>query len=132
MFKRKYVYIFAVIVILSLVIAYNYMYKSHRNIEDEKAVFYTESKAFQKEYVNDIDTATKKYIDKTIEVSGRVTEVDSDNFTLDDAIVCYTDKKTLEEIKLLDDVQVKGRSIGYDELLEIIKLDQVIIINPKD
>jgi len=132
MFKRKYVYIFAVIVILSLVIAYNYMYKSHRNIEDEKAVFTTESKAFQKEYVNDIDTATKKYIDKTIEVSGIITEIDMDNFTLDSAIVCYADVSTLQNIKLLSNVRVKGRSIGYDELLEIIKLDQVIIINPKD
>jgi len=108
------------------------MYKSHRNIEDEKAVFTTESKAFQKEYVNDIDTATKKYIDKTIEVSGIITEIDMDNFTLDSAIVCYADVSTLQNIKLLSNVRVKGRSIGYDELLEIIKLDQVIIINPKD
>lgn len=107
------------------------MYKNHRNIEKEKAVFKTESNELQKEYLDDILIATNKYIDKTIEVSGKVTEVDSDNFTLDNAVVCYANESTLQKIKLLNKVSVKGRSIGYDELLELIKLDQVIIINPK-
>jgi uncharacterized protein YacL len=131
MIKRKGVYIISVIIILSLVVGYNYMYKNHRNIEEEKAVFQTKAKTLQKEYASDIDTATKKYIDKTIEVSGRITEIDIDNFTLDKVIVCYADKGTLQVVRLLSDVRVKGRSIGYDELLEIIKLDQVIITNPK-
>ncbi len=131
MIKRKGIYIISLIIVLSLVVGYNYMYKSHRNIEEEKVVFQTKAKVLQKEYGRDINTATKKYIDKTIEVSGKITEIDIGNFTLDNAIVCYADKNTLQKIRLLDDVWVKGRSIGYDELLELIKLDQVIITNPK-
>ncbi len=128
-FKQKYSYICVAILILSLIIVYNYIYKNHRNIADEKPKFKVESKVFGKEFLIDPEKATIKYIDKIIQVSGKVTEIENDNFTLDDIIVCYTDNMTIKKIAKNISLTIKGRSIGYDELLEIIKLDQVIIIN---
>ena len=37
--KRKYLVVFLLILILSVIIGYNYMYKEHRDISSEKADF---------------------------------------------------------------------------------------------
>ena len=105
------------------------MYKDHRDISTEKAQFTKKSKELVDEYQTNIEATTTKYLDKTIEIEGRITDIESDNFTLNNAIVCYTDSITIQKIKIDRTLKVKGRSIGYDELLEYIKLDQVIIIN---
>ncbi|MBL4905438.1 MAG: hypothetical protein JKZ00_05410 [Flavobacteriaceae bacterium] len=105
------------------------MYQEHRNIKSEKADFDIESSVFGNEYTTDTKKATEKYIDKTIQLSGEVTEIESDSFTLDNLVVCYTDSATLKKIVLNTILLVKGRSIGYDELLGLVKLDQVSIVN---
>lgn len=127
--KRKYLLFFLFILILSIIIGYNYMYKEHRDISSEKADFTLTSKELMNEYKIDLDDATTKFLDKTIQLDGIVTDVESDNFTLNDVIICYTDSITIQNINITEEVKVKGRSIGYDELLEYIKLDQVTIIN---
>lgn len=127
--KKKYLLLFFVILVLSVIIGYNYMYKDHRDISTEKVQFTKKAKELVDEYQIDIEATTTKYLDKTIEIEGRITDIESDNFTLNNAIVCYTDSITIQKIKIDGTLKVKGRSIGYDELLEYIKLDQVIIIN---
>ena len=105
------------------------MYKDHRDISTEKADFTFSSKDLVNEYQIDLDDAIIKFLDKTIEVNGKVTDVERNNFTLDNVIICYADSLTLDNLNITDEIKVKGRSIGYDELLEYIKLDQVTIIN---
>ena len=129
MFKRKYIYFGIVVLVLSIIATYNYIYQEHRNIKTEKADFYIESTVFGKEYETDTKKATEKYLDKTIQISGIITEIESDNFTLDNYVVCYGDSITIKKIVLNIKLFVKGRIIGYDELLGLIKLDQVSIIN---
>lgn len=126
--KRKYLLLFFLILILSVIIGYTYLYKDHRNISTEKAQFTKNSKELIDEYQNNLEATTAKYLDKTIEVEGNVTDVENDSFTFNNIIVCYTDSVTIKEIKLATEIKVKGRSIGYDELLDYIKLDQVTII----
>ncbi len=127
--KKKYLLLFFVILVLSVIIGYNYMYKDHRNISTEKVQFTKKAKELIDEYQTDVEATTTKYLDKIIEIEGRITDIESDNFTLNNAIVCYTDSITIQKIKIDGTLKVKGRSIGYDELLEYIKLDQLIIIN---
>ena len=127
--KRKYLVVFLLILILSVIIGYNYMYKEHRDISSEKADFTLTSQDLVNEYQIDLDEATAKYLDKTIELSGKVTDVESDNFTLNNVVICYSDSLTIQSLNITDNIKAKGRSIGYDELLEYIKLDQVTIIN---
>ena len=129
MFKRKHLYFSIVLLALSVVIVYNYMYKEHRDIQTEKADFKFQTKLFANEFSEDIIKASALYLDKTIQLTGIVTEIESDNFTLDDVVVCYTDSITIKKISLKNTFLVKGRSIGYDELLGLIKLDQVTIMN---
>lgn len=130
MFKRKYIFISIGLLVLSVMAIYNYMYKSHRDIAAEKPDFKIASKALAKEFSEDIKKATDRYIDKTIQTYGEVTDIESGNFTLDGLIVCYTDSVTIKEVTINNNVYAKGRSIGYDELLGLVKLDQVRIIHP--
>jgi len=129
MSKRKFLYLISSLIVLSVYVGYNYMYKSHRDISKEKALFTMNSIELIKEYTANLETATATYLDKTIQLKGVVTEVDEESFTLNEVIVCYTDNITLLNIKNDSSIIVKGRNIGYDELLENIKLDQVTIIN---
>jgi len=127
MFKRKYIFISIGLLILSVLAMYNYMYKSHRDIATEKPDFKIASKFLAKEFSEDKKKATHKYINKTIQTYGKVTDIESGNFTLDGLIVCYTDSVTIKEVTINNNVYAKGRSIGYDELFGLIKLDQVSI-----
>ena len=129
MTKRKFFYLLSILILLSGVIGYNYIYQEHRNIAEENAQFKKNSKELIEEYQHDIEATTTKYLDKTIEISGEVTAIDTHNFTLNNGIICYTDSLTMVKIKLATAIKVKGRSIGYDELLEYIKFDQITLIN---
>ena len=129
MFRRKHIFISIVLLVLSVMAMYNYMYKSHRNIPAEKPAFKIEAKALAQEFSEDQKKATAKYIDKTIQTYGKVTDIESDNCTLDALIVCYDDSVTIKEVTINNNVYAKGRSIGYDELLGLVKLDQVSIMH---
>lgn len=128
MTKLKYVFWGLLVVILLLVLGYFYMYKEHRDIGEERPDFSTTTVRLNQEYQEDIEAATMKYLDKIIELEGKVTDVESDNFTLDDVVLCYADSITMSRVKLNATLIIKGRSIGYDELLEYIKLDFITIM----
>ena len=127
--KRKFFYFISVLVVMSVVIGYNYMYKNHRDISSEKAKFVIEAPDFIKEYNTALERSITKYLDKTIQLKGAITDIDAESFTLNKMIICYADSITLKSIKRNSIINVKGRNIGYDELLDLIKLDQVTIIN---
>jgi hypothetical protein len=125
MFKGKTLPIFVIFLIVISILGHRYMYKSHRDISMEKADFSYTSDDLIEEFSNNVDLATKKFLDKTIQLSGQITEIETENFTLNNSIICYSDSLTIKHLKLMIRINVKGRSIGYDELLDDIKLDQV-------
>ena len=52
---------------------------------------------------------------------------DNESITINNKIFCnFT--KIFSELKVNDPISVKGRCIGYDDLLEEIKLDQCSIV----
>lgn len=120
---RKWIVLF-VLVIIGL-IAYNYIYQDHRVIESESAEFVVTSSDLANQFVIDPSTSEKKYLNKTIEVEGNITEHNEFDLTLDDKIFCQFSSKITVENNM---IKVKGRFIGYDNLLEQIKLDQCSIL----
>lgn len=107
------------------ILAYNYIYKDHRDIKSEQAVFTLNSEDLINEFaVNPFDSE-KKYLNKTIEVKGNITELNEFDLTLDDNIFCQFN--SIIETQS-NNIKIKGRFIGYDSLLEQIKLDQCNII----
>jgi len=121
---RKWI-VLVVLIVIGL-IAYNYIYHKHRDIGSETAEFVVDSADLANEFTINPSASEKKYLNKTIEVLGTITELNDNDFTLDDNVFCqFTGKIELIKSKV---VRVKGRFIGYDNLLEQVKLDQCSIL----
>lgn len=120
------------ILIIAVIVGYNYIYQDHRTIEKETAEFVMSSQDIESEFSKDMKFAEAKYLNKTIEVSGTISEINNNDITLDDKVFCQFSELVEASIKKNSPLKIKGRVIGYDDLLEQVKLDQCTIINTKN
>jgi len=118
-------WIILIVLFVVVIIAYNYIYKDHRDINDEKPEFVIRSIDLINEFAVNPSDSEKKYLNKTIEVKGNITESSDFDLTLDNNIFCLFNDKIKAPSK---SIKIKGRFIGYDNLLEQIKLDQCNIL----
>lgn len=109
---------------------YKYMYKEHRDIAAEDASYSVTVKEIYDAFVSNDSLANAKYLDKTISVHGKVTNIDHVNlmYTLDGKLSARFNVKLPNEIKLQDSLNIKGRLVGFDDLLEEIQMDQCTIV----
>lgn len=116
-----------VVLILGLLLGYKYLYHDHRDISTEKAAFSVSVSQILKEFVADEAKSNSKYLDKSITVKGKITNIDNVNksIVLDEKVFVMLTNSI--QVKLDEEVVVQGRLIGYDSLLEEIKLDQAQI-----
>ena len=71
---------------------------------------------------------TEEWQDKIVIVTGEVTNIDDKGIMLSRKIYCQLKQVTdLQKINPSNNISLKGRIIGYDDLLEELKLDQCII-----
>ena len=124
---RKWI-IILIILIIAAIVGYNYIYQDHRDIENENAEFVMSSSEIASQFLENATTAEQKFLNKTIEVSGLVSEVNTNEITIDDKVFCQFSNTNQNTIKTNSKVKIKGRVIGYDDLLEQVKLDQCTII----
>ncbi|WP_456440646.1 OB-fold protein [Psychroserpens sp.] len=116
-----------VVLIIVLVIAYCYINQSHRDIENEAAEFEINSTDIASSFLNNSSEAEAKYLNSTIEITGNITEINSNSITLDDKVFCQFTNSIKNTLDKNLQIKIKGRVIGYDDLLEQIKLDQCTI-----
>lgn len=113
-------------------IGYNYIYQDHRDIATEESVYVLTASQLIQDFQDHEADATQKYLNKTITVKGTLQHIDETSLVIEDVIFFAlsenTDPPTPEQINKL--IQVKGRCIGYDSLLEEVKFDQASIVNP--
>ena len=125
--KRKIVFL---IVMLGLVAGaytgYKYLYKDHRNIGEEVSVMEVGADDLQRMFQN---SEAESVINKTLTVFGTITQIEGNSITINDKVQCSFENM-LEQLAIGDKVRVKGRCMGYDDLFEIVKLDQSTIHNP--
>ncbi len=127
--KKKGLIIAVIILVAIAVVGYNIIYKDHRDIKTEEAEFTLTASQLSSEFSENESRATAKYADKTIVVSGLVTGFDKDSGTLmvDDILsATLLDKKI--DIPEKKPITIKGRFVGYDDLLGELKMDQVTLI----
>ena len=122
--KQVKIVISLVLLLLGVYFAYNYMYQDHRNIKEEKAVVLISASELVS-YFN--KNNSEKVLNKTIQVSGIITEIDIKNILLDDKVQCSFDAE-IKNLNLKETITVKGRFIGFDELFDVAKIDQSSII----
>lgn len=126
MWKKSFSLLLFLFFVVFGVATYKYVYQKHRNIQITEADFRSAPKELQYEFVKDSNVATKKYLNKIIMITGVVSEKDSESITLNDKILCYL--STNMDKNFNTTVTIKGRCIGFDELLEVVKLDECSLV----
>ncbi len=114
---------------LILILGYNYVYQDHRNIETEQAAFSLSADEISDEFSKNPEESEKKYLNKTVEVYGHITELNDIDLTLNDNVYCGFNTSLNISHSIDSEIKIKGRCIGYDDLLEQVKLDQCTIVN---
>ncbi|MBO9584879.1 MAG: hypothetical protein J7574_12035 [Flavobacterium sp.] len=127
--KRSRLIILIVFVIgLAVVFLYAYvMYGGSRNLETEKTNFTVTSASITAEFSSDIEASNKKYLEQAVAINGKITAVNGKEIIMDDHIICSFKNQDIS-IKKGKTVTIKGRIIGYDDLMEELKLDQCFAI----
>lgn len=118
------------ILFVSAVGIYFYVYQGHRNIATEEADFSLTLLKLKSEFSANDSLFNAKYADKTIEIYGKVTAIDLSNqsIMLDEKINVNFAAVIPTSITVSSSLRIKGRYVGFDELLEEFKIDQAIII----
>lgn len=119
-----------IVLILLLVVAmagyYYVMHGGARDVQSEATAFKVNASAIQKEFTDNTDAATKKYLNKAIEISGNITTVEDSVAVVNQTIFCkliVPDKSLSKGAK----VTVKGRVVGFDDLMGELKMDECSI-----
>ncbi len=108
---------------------YFYMYKGHRIIADEDASYSLTVAKLESEFVQNDSLANKKYLDQTIEIYGKISSLDvvSNAIVLDEKMFGTCQNVIDQKLTVGKQVKMKGRFIGYDDLLGEFKMDQVSV-----
>lgn len=124
----KKISIFIISIAIIGIISYQYIYQDHRDISSEKVDSSLLSSELIDSFKNNSKSAEQNYLNKTIIVSGIITEQSKATITLDDVIFCSFINEKSKTLNIRSKVFIKGRCIGYDDLLEQVKIDQCTII----
>lgn len=98
----------------------------HKDPTKEAAAFTLTADAFSGEFKANKDAATAKYMDKTILVSGKVTDVQAPTISLGN-VACTLDSAHLDKLATLkagDEVKIQGQFVGYNDLLDELDLSK--------
>ena len=128
--NKKYIKIIATGLLIFLVIlfvSYKYLHHEHRDISNEKAIFSVTAAEILQDFLLDESKANLKYLDKSIAITGKITNIDTKNNTIVIDEKVFVLLKKIPVVKQSEVIIVQGRVIGYDSLLEEIKLDQAEI-----
>lgn len=102
-------------------------YKPHRDIQNEKSKYSLTAGSLHEAYLADEANANNLYLDKTIEISGTISDVKEGIIILNDLVVCnLLEGEGMKAVQLGQGkkVTIKGRVTGFDELFEEVRLDQ--------
>lgn len=98
------------------------MYAPHEKTVDIESIYTGKASDF----ISNIGTDSTIIAGITIELSGDVTSIVDSTATLNNNIFCqFSDFQ--ESLKVGESINVKGRFIGYDDLMEEVKLDNCIL-----
>ncbi|RZP24792.1 hypothetical protein EVA24_01030 [bacterium] len=119
------------IFIVLLIIVYAVWNKPHKNYSNTKPNITIDSSNFINEFKTNSTLATEKYLNKIILVNGNVTDTLTKSVVLNNGIVCTFDSLSLKALGLIqinNEVSIKGRFVGFDDLFEEIRLDHCFIM----
>ena len=131
--KKKYPIILKflfLLFIVGLIIIYVIYNKPHKDFNKSPIETTIESIDLISFYQDNPDDSNTRFLDKIILVIGTITDIEENIIILDNSIVCKLDPSQIinDQININTEVSVKGRCIGYDDLLEEVRIDHCFII----
>jgi hypothetical protein len=124
--KLKMILLFAVLLIVGF-ISYSYILTGGaRDLEKETSEFSVSANDVFAEFSANAEMATTKYLNKAVEITGKVTNVTDNVVTLDGKVSCQL--QVSKQVVRNSQLKIKGRVTGYDDLIEELKLDQCLIV----
>ena len=125
---KKKLFLGMVMVALLMVVGYQYLYRPHRDIKSEESDYLLTVPVLAAEFNGNPEMANARYADKVVEVRGIVTAIDAEagSVTLDRKLYA-TLSNNIQLPRPNQKITVKGRFLGYDDLLEELRMDQATI-----
>ena len=127
-FIKKY---FLLLIILLAIAVYFVWNKPHKDYSTMRTDITISSLNFINEFKANSTLATEKYLNQIIFVSGNTTDKLTKSVVLDNGIVCTLDSSSLKALRLIqinNEISIKGRFVGFDDLFEEIRLDHCFIM----
>ncbi len=127
---KKILKIITVLVILAVAVFFSARYYAYnggkRDLQSEEAAFTLKSIDFVSEFTTKETEANKKYLEKPVIISGTISSVNGKEVILDGVVVCGF---TVADASLKEgqSVLIKGRVVGYDDLMGSVNMDQCSI-----
>ncbi|WP_298515703.1 hypothetical protein [uncultured Kordia sp.] len=126
--SKKRIIIALVAIAAVLVGGYFYLYQSHQSINDMEVAF----KGNSQEFLTKIEANADEWTtggNKVVELTGVISGKDLKGVTVNGSIYFQLEEGTkTDALKEGQKINIKGRIIGYDEILEELKLDKAIIL----
>ncbi len=116
------------IVALGTILNYTFNPKP-RVIAEETAAFSTTATAIQLEFSDSEQKASKKYLDQVVKISGEITAIETKSIILNNSVLINFLGDTLPDVQIGSVLLIKGRCVGFDELLMQVKVDQAQKLN---
>jgi DNA replicative helicase MCM subunit Mcm2 (Cdc46/Mcm family) len=104
----------------------NILYKDARDINSEKSIVTITAENLENKYNSNPKQADSKYLNKTIEIEGKVSEVTDSTLVIDGKVFCKMNEKVKKTLRNKQ-INIKGRCIGFDDLFSQVKFDQCSI-----
>lgn len=124
--RRTRLLVIGLLLAVLMVIVYRIIYPEPRDIAGQSADFTLSANELAQEMSH--AGVAKKYGDKVIHTYGRISAIDGNIITLEDGVIVHLLDVSGHVLEMGDSIAVKGRCIGYDDLLEEVKLDQASIV----
>lgn len=129
--KQKWIAIFILVIGVIAIVAYNYIYQDHRDISSEKPAYSISAEELTQQFETNEGNATALYLNNTIQIEGTLTSINGQSLVVDNVVfLALNAGETIpNQNKINKQIRLKGRCIGYDNLLGEVKLDQAILID---
>ena len=128
----KYKYLFIVLPIILFIFIFVLYNKPHKTYTDEISAYSLPAEKLFAEYKNNYKESNDKYLGSVLSISGVVTKCTESLIILNNRIVCSFNEKdsslSSNDIALGENLIIKGHCIGYDDLLEEVRIDHCIIM----
>ncbi len=126
---RKIWIVAVVLVLAGAGLGYRYLYHDHRRVEEQDAAYTIGVAPLEQKFLSDAGKANATYADKIIVVSGKITALEPGLrvLTIDGKLSVQYDP-THRAFNVGDAVRVKGRFVGYDDLLGELRMDQAVFL----